>query len=462
MRRTLVILFSLSLSTTAWAQQPTLETVLQDKLEHTAGAGNDIVELYLANQLGITKLASQAFIAAANQQRTDQQTTASSSAPGAVSNVEKTGIADILALAIERGKVTETKTSTSATLSTTPYALQTFFGLPDTPKNWQEYRWARIISFSSTFSSPDVGKNADFSSFTSGEAKVVLAGNRSPRDAVFDQKMRTLLDPGLAKPLSDKSHECGVFESTTFGDSLITSTMTKFSDWLNDPAHASATPSDVEQELATIVPKPMALDTETEQALRRCVDSIGNLTTAMQLDEQQLKRLIKAYVAQNKHFQASASYLFTRDATLSDYSSLKVLLARDNSPNGISYNLNAQVDVNKNTGPRTTTTSEGVSTTVDLRKIRGYSIETGATLGRFSDGRGDATFSLKWLLPSGAGAKSSVTGQGQVNVHLNTMITVPIALSYNSRSTDTVKKGLQLNFGVSSLLDAFLSNSGHQ
>src|SRR2546421_8257017 len=134
----------LTITAGAAAQDSSATSFAQALTDQTNDVGN-IVELYVAKQLGFF-VPEQTFIAAVNAQRTDQQTTASSSAPASVSNVEKNGIADILALAIERGKVTETKSADSATLSTTPYAVATFVGLSDTPANWKKYKYARRLS----------------------------------------------------------------------------------------------------------------------------------------------------------------------------------------------------------------------------------------------------------------------------------------------------------------------------
>ena len=68
---------------------------------------------------------------------------------------------------------------------------------------------------------------------------------------------------------------------------------------------------------------------------------------------------------------------------------------------------------------------------------------------------------VRFIAEVGINGKSTATGSGQINIHLNNMLTLPVALTYTSHATSTVKKGLQLTFGVTSLFDAFLSNLPH-
>jgi hypothetical protein len=450
LRTSCVLILACALNATAQTQ-----TELADAYKRVLEAGNDpshLLELYVARQLGVFSLSQQTFIATINEQRTDQQTTSSSSSPGAVSNVEKSGIADLLALAIERGKVTKTKNGSSATLSTTPYAMQTFFGLPDTPANWEKYVALRRIALSGTFSS-DAAGTAEFSSFTSGEAKVILLGARSPRDAVFNDRMKRL-DPTLLAASARQSDSCSTFLSTSFGKEMLDKPFARIAASLE-----SATKEDIERQLAAIYPTPPVMDLESEAALRMCVSSIANLSGAMQLSSRQLQSMVQAYVTQNPN-ELSAAVLYTKDATTSDFWTAKILYGFSR-PQHLSYNLNAQVDVNRTTSVAAPVAGSSAPTGSRSR-IRAVAVESGVTFGRFSNGRGDSTLSLKFLRPHDAGSHPSLTAQGQINVHFNQLLTVPVALVYSSRETDTTKKGLQLNFGITSLLDAFLSNAPHQ
>src|SRR4051794_32195950 len=83
-------------------------------------------------------------------ERTDRQVGAPPQAPGSTTLTEKAAIADLLAIAIERGAITKNADGSSITLSTTPYMWLTSFGKNDTPANWQNLAWGRRIGISST------------------------------------------------------------------------------------------------------------------------------------------------------------------------------------------------------------------------------------------------------------------------------------------------------------------------
>jgi hypothetical protein len=421
-----------------------------------------IVRSYLARKLGLvsTSAIDMQFVAAANAQRTDQQTTSTSSAPNSLSNLEKTGIAEILSLAIERGKVSQTKDDKSATLSTTPYAVATFFGLPDTRQNWQEYKFARHLSLAGTFAK-DVATTTDFSTFSTGEAKYAILGSRSPRDAALQADIRAKLDDAVQSALNTFSGSCSDFENTKFALAMLSDTFAKqFHAWRAD--HRDATQAQIDAELDTLLPNSQ-MDAASLGVFKTCIAATTGLNDVLIKDRDRMAQLISAYLADTKGPQLSVSYIYNRDLTISDYSGFKVLFSRDNSP-GYSVNLNAEVDVNRSTHARVSPVgdpSPDVAPGAAIKRIRGYSVESGVTFGRFGNGRGDATFSLAWKRPDGINEKSTATGSGQINIHLNNMLTLPVALTYNSRATSTVKKGLQLTFGVTSLFDAFLSNLPH-
>src|SRR5688500_10893181 len=117
---------------------------------------------------------------AVNESRNDQQLGAVPGAAGSTTLAEKAGLPDLLAIAIERGAVTKKKDGNSVTLTTTPYAWLTAFGLRDSTANWQAHRWARRVAISSTFGS-DVVEDGDFSTISAAELKYVAYGNRSAR-----------------------------------------------------------------------------------------------------------------------------------------------------------------------------------------------------------------------------------------------------------------------------------------
>jgi hypothetical protein len=452
MRPSLVALALLVVTVTALAQAPEGPIIagayaaqLRNAIANPNSTHRDLVALYLAKQLGYFRQSTtQAFIKAADATRTDQQLTGSSSTPGSVTNLEKTGIADLFAVAIERGAVAQAMNGTNTTLSTTPYAMLTTLGTEDTPANWMKLAWARRVSLAGTFSSNTV-VSGDFSSFVSGEAKFILLGNRSPRDVGLTSEIGEHLNAAIARVLGNKGVTCSTFFQTTVGAQLP---VEAFDTYVLQ--HPTATPADLETTLSQLMTLPPTLDRTTEEKLTACVLGLGELQRAEEVDVAQIKALTDSYLAQNKTRQVTVAYLYQRDPSTADYTTLKVLLGRDQSP-AYSANLNAQLDLNQRS--RTTTGTP-------LKHVRGYSAEAGLTSGRFGGGRGDLTFSVKWYTPKGE-TGSALSAQGKLNIHVTDTFMVPVALTYANRTLApaNAKKGLQVDFGVAALLDHLLANA---
>ncbi len=420
--------------------------------EASTNGGNrrDLVALQLARKIGLFEAATpEDFVEAVDSERTDQHLTASSSTPGALANLEKPGIADLLALAVERGALTETTSGTNVTFSTTPYAIRTALGENDTPDAWEKLRAWRRISTTATFSSEAVTAG-DFSSLLSAGLKYVAIGNRSARDAVLMKEAGKTLNASLIDAAKSKGVSCSEFWNTPFGTALNTGTARAFNTWLEN--QAAATPATIAAKLEELVIAPSTpLDEDTQAKLSACVAGIGNLDNALELDAAQIKVMAKTYLEAASKNQLSFAGLFTRDPE-SPYKTFKVLYGRDR---GQGFSINANAEINLNDRSRS---PAGVA----LDRVRDYSVELGASSPQLADGRADNTFSLKWYLPQDAGAKDVITVQAKLNIRVTGTFAVPVALTYanqNLTTTATVKKGWQLDFGVAALLDHLLANS---
>jgi hypothetical protein len=359
---------------------------------------------------------------------------------------EKAGIADILAIAIERGAITKSKSGSSVTLTTTPYAWLTAFGMTDTTANWSAHVWERRISASSTFSSEDVTKG-DFSSFSDGELKIVVFGNRSARDVVIG----TL--PGI-DAVVDAINNADAQQFTTCS-SQLESALGK--DRLQNALLHALQGQPLDADFANFTPGPAQI-----MIFNQCVASMDLQRKADALARANLPKLVEEYLKTQNKLQLSVSGQFHRDATISDYYTLKVLLGDYNPAAGTSTaadtanptataNLNAQVDFNQRN-----TTRDG---TMKLHDVRSWSIEGAANTALFAQKRLDATLSMKTSRDKDAKAKTIGVAQGKLNVHLNATMTVPVALSYANRDNNVVKKGFQISVGVSALLDQLMSNA---
>lgn len=368
-----------------------------------------------------------------NQRRTELQLGAAPDSPHAVSVLERPGIADLLSLALDRGAIQKSPNGTGLTLSTTPYAIWTGFGgARDTPQQWKRAVVARNLSFSATFSSTEV-TNGDFSSFTSGEVKYVIAGNRSPRDPEFLNRIRPQLGENFR--VADNLLDTQCKEVLDLTDSAGK----EMNLWLKD---RKVTKEEVREHLDAVLSK---LTVDPVQ-LKRCGDAVVQGQKTISAGLAAIKDATDAYLKERRN-QFSIAGLFVRDATLSDYYAGKLLYARDfQSMSGLSGNLNAEVDWNKNS-----TTVTGVP----LRSLRAYSAELGLT-GTYLEGRLDGSISAKGSRDEALDSKSSVIGEAKLNLHLNKTMRLPLSLTYANRETQTLKEGWQFNVGISALMDEVL------
>jgi len=368
--------------------------------------------------------------AAVNLQRTDMQLETTSDSPHATSVLEKPGIADLLSLALDRGAIMKTTNGTGLTLSTTPYAIRTGFGARDTETAWKNAVVGRNLSFSATFSSTDVTKG-DFSSFTSGEVKYVITGNRSPRDPDLLKKVRSDLSKKflVADHLRDQACEPQL--------KSVDKAKIDMDAWLMD--HRDASADEIHAHLLETVRTASG-----DPVMKQCVDVIIKGEQLIDIGLEDLTKATQAYL-DDKGDQFSVAALFVRDATISDYYAAKLLYAHDFSM--LTANVNAEASWNKSS-----TTSAGAA----IQSLRAYSLELGMNSKAFAKGRLDGSASLKASRDEALDAKSVVIGEAKLNIHLNDVLRLPITLSYANRETETVKQGWQLNVGVNALLDEVL------
>ena len=386
-------------------------------------------------------VATSAVAEAANESRGDQQLSAPTGTGSSTTVAEKAGIADLLAIAIDRGAIQKKSSGTSVTLSTTPYAVRTAFGMPDNEGNWK-LRWQRNLSFSSTFSSEDVTKG-DFRSFEGAEAKYVVFGKRSGRDLA-------LLGNDNLKFVTNFINDADFAEYSECTKPLIEGLGKRKPELVAksiDPTNTTT----LEAIFAGYDPDP-----DTRLILLRCVTALDRQKNADEFARRNLAAITEAYLKNANKLQLSVAGLFQRDSTLSDFYTFKVLTDYNPSAGSTSAgvqtsmtaNLNGQVDFNSHRS-----TSSGTS----IHQLRSWSVEGAANTPRILNQKVDATLSVKGTKAKDAGARTSAIAQAKVNLHINGTLTLPIGISYANRETDTIKKGLQFNIGFNALLDKLLS-----
>ncbi len=453
MRRSPILFAALFLLTvTANAQAPapppqTLEGVFADRLSEFAqgpGAPREAIIFFMAERAGLLA-GPEEILRQANDVRTDQQIGASSSSTAGTTLVDRPGIPELLAFAIERGALSKSVTGSVLTLSTTPYLIAGFFGVKDTPANWEEWRFLRRIGLSATFADDTaVETEGNFSSVHSGEAKFVLLGNRSARDAVLFARADTRAQiRRMGQGDAATTAACQAVNNSALLD--IQQKRADLATWLATAADKS--PAAVRAQLAAIVPS-VPDDPATRAALAQCIAAFAAAENTADVAVAEIGAITKDFLAQNQKKQLSFAVSVHRDATIADYSTLKILYAYDMNSK-LTLNLNGEGNFNNDRHPASGTA---------LDRVRSYAIEAGGTLGRFKEKHYDATFGAKIWRDESSGGKTIVTASWKNTLYVSSSLQVPISLTYASRDVENMKKGIQLSGGLGSLLDHLLTS----
>jgi hypothetical protein len=158
-----------------------------------AGALKPQVALVVALTLG-SKVAP-VVTAAVETQRTDKQIGSSASSQAQASATEKPGAAGLLALAIERGAVTQDTSGGLLTLSTSPYALLALHD--DSSEAYQRNdfltRWGVSASFDLTAGSTDPLASATANQLREWTVKFRVTGDHSARSSAVQRLWNTTM-----------------------------------------------------------------------------------------------------------------------------------------------------------------------------------------------------------------------------------------------------------------------------
>jgi len=398
----------------------------------------DLTVLYLASKAGAQLPVSTKadFIAAANDTRTDLQLGAAPNSPGSTTIVEKPAAADILSLAVERGAVSSTADGTSLTLSTTPYLLGGFVGVRDSPQNWRDYAVLRHIEISATFANGSaVEQQGSFSSIDAGEIKWTILGNRSPRDLALVKEFQPLLDPGTQADIAKNTACATVRTFPAYVPTLVA---------LSNAAKP-ATPESARAALDA-VPGNTAFTAEQTAALASCAASVVAAQNTFNSIAVQMGALTQAYLQRNLQHQLSLAGSAHRDATIDDYASVKLLYGNTMAPK-LTVNFNGEADFNQHHVQK------------NLHSLRSFAVELGSTIGRFNEGRFDANISGKLWRNNDTANRNVGVFQLKGNLYLNSTLALPVAISFANEPVETIRKGWQINLGIASLLDAYLTQS---
>lgn len=437
------------LAVSAAAQAPATATVsatFDDMVARGARAPQDLLFLYLADKVSSSTVVhstepvapgnvNSSFVAAGNATRTDMQVGGAANAPAATSLIDKPGAADLLALALERGAISQETDGTAVTLSTTPYLLAGFVGLRDSPTNWKNYASLRHIAISATFADQAEVDAGDFDSIQSGQVKWTILGNRSPRDAaLLDSFLAVAAQPVQAADAL-KNTTCSALTAQFLTQIAQVSTALAAA-----PApNAAALRSTLDTMFATTTFTP-----EQRVQLAACGSAIVDAEIGANAAAAKLNAMTEAYLALNAKKQLSLAVSSQRDTTIDDYATVKILYAYDTAPK-ITVNLNAEGNFNQHYQHK------------DLHQVRSFSVELGSTFGRFNGNRFDATTSAKIWRNNDTDNRNVAVVQVKGNVYLTNTYILPVSISYANEAVENVAKGWQFNVGIASLLDSLLA-----
>lgn len=212
----------------AWSQAysqagsyPSAPPVLQSNVERVAtdivqnkdadrldSLFNDILFYVVADAVTIEKVSLRnlrVYQYLGETARTDKQTGSSAKSEGSTSAVEKPGFIQFLGFAIEHGAVQQQISSTSLTLSTSPYALIAM-AKGDTGETYQNYEFFTRIGGSASFNISDnqasVLANVRRKDLTEWSIRLRLFGDRSTRSKKFQASWERDIKPKIQRRLN--------------------------------------------------------------------------------------------------------------------------------------------------------------------------------------------------------------------------------------------------------------------
>lgn len=163
----------------------------------------------LAAPVSIRQLEARKY--ASELQRVDKQIGAPPSASGSTSLLEKAGLVDLLGFAVEHGAVLREDNGTSTTFSATPYSLLTL-QVEDTASAYNRYDLLRRVEVSGSVklnSDTSSQQGIDFKKFEQWSVRIRLWGDRSTRSREFEDKWNTNVRSKIEPILADENAVVG-------------------------------------------------------------------------------------------------------------------------------------------------------------------------------------------------------------------------------------------------------------
>jgi hypothetical protein len=402
---------------------------------------------------------------------TDKHVGATSSASGTTSLFDKPSLAKLLGLAIEHGAIEQESEGTSVTLSTTPYALTGFgFTGEDTAESYQRWGGAlHKVGMSATFGLDEGKTVADLDFGTLSQVQVKInPWSRDPRDPAYTQKWNEQVRPAVeerlqastgaladlyadprepshleARRIADETRErlLSGLDSAPFWNEVEAIDASSDADAMRSASQAIA--DHLVAFLENVVaPEARSLALERQDEIRdRLVPELIRTQKAQLRAEADFRSFLEEW---NARKSLSAAWTLHRVSGGSDYS--EVLLAAQKKF--------AKADFNLNLSSSFYHSPDG---SLDQDTVRGYGVSLGiegsmrnVVFGRLNpENLAPITFSFsgKYQRLDEKSANIGVV-QFKTNVPIGSGFTLPLALTYNSRTDQDSSDEFRINVGV--------------
>jgi hypothetical protein len=418
--------------------------------------------------------AAEAILAQEEAARTDKQVGASADAPGSTSLVEKAGIPYFLSLALERGAIQQEHTATAFTLSTTPYMIA-FLGQRDTQYNFERYGFWRRIGLSASFAVEKDEETTVNDLKTEDLAEMAIRfgifGDRSTRSAGFQKCWRG--DPDC-KYANTKDWPTVTPRDTlqSYSDHILRSVEALYDDAICGDSFAGHADR-VKNTIGGLPPAEPEIQKSRVNAIldaeaQAILVDLGTPTTAscLEIVRQEMGKsavaygevtrvtteLVEKYMEREDLLTLSISQHPIDDGT--DFTQITLVYEREFQP--VELTLNGDLSLNNNPGAGEAAGSEqDVVRDYGLSAALSYEIDA-SPLGRTATnprpfvltGAGNVTYSEELNDPIGM-------AQLRVEIPVYAGVTIPLAVSYASRTETDSDDEFTFSLGTGFDLDAF-------
>jgi hypothetical protein len=406
--------------------------------------------------------------------RTDKQLGSTARAQGSTTLAEKTGIEELLGLAIENGAIQQQVSGTTLTLTTSPYVLSTLRN-GDTATNYLNHGDdLGRVGIAATFNisnQADILSNATRRQLGEWSVRIRLTGDNSTRSRGFDTFWQDKVADKISQPaIVLTGSERNAFKSIEnrrrdienrffntdpkqppLGAGYIKDYLTGHSTLAGDDL-INGLQAEILARLQadiTIQVGSLGLDDKTKQTIVN--ETLPALVSAQQQAQQGIGLIQKEVQRLQTLGTATFEYTNVRDTTAGTYSNLKFLYEKGSSDTmKLVFNIGGSFysDPNRDLNQQTT---RDYATAVSWEGIAGRS-----PFALDANDQSQVTFSFSGryqrLLENRhiAGKKADIAAaQGKVDLPILTGASLALSITYANADEMNAKEHVRFNFGVS-------------